>query len=58
MPRRRAWLFALLLCPLLLVGILLSVPIRGRLPRAAVRTGVLVVCAASSLALLLRSIFA
>ena len=51
-------LLALLLCPLLLVGILLSVPIRGRLPQAAVRTGVLVVCAASALALLLRSIFA
>ena len=49
-------LLALLLCPLLLVGITLSVPVRRRMPGEAVRTAVLVVCAASALALLVRSL--
>jgi uncharacterized membrane protein YfcA len=49
-------LLALLLSPLLVVGILLSVPVRRRLPREQVRAAVLVVCAASALALLVRSL--
>jgi uncharacterized membrane protein YfcA len=49
-------LLALLLCPLLLVGLTLSVPVRRRLPGTTVRTAVLVVCAASALALLVRSL--
>ncbi len=49
-------LLALLLCPLLLIGITLSVPVRRRLPGQAVRAAVLVVCAASALALLVRSL--
>ena len=49
-------LLALLLCPLLVLGQLLSVPVRRRLPKEAVRAGVLVVCAASALALLVRSL--
>jgi uncharacterized membrane protein YfcA len=39
------------------VGVLLSVSVRRRLPRKQVRTAVLVVCAASALALLVRSLF-
>jgi uncharacterized membrane protein YfcA len=50
-------LLALLLSPLLLVGVMLSVSVRRRLPRKQVRTAVLVVCAASALALLVRSLF-
>ncbi|MEJ7796548.1 MAG: sulfite exporter TauE/SafE family protein [Nocardioides sp.] len=50
-----AWL-ALLLSPLLVVGLALSVPVRQRLPRAAVRAGVLIVCAASALVLLVVSV--
>jgi len=49
-------LLALLLCPLLVLGQLLSVPVRHRLPEDAVRAVVLVVCAASALALLVRSL--
>ncbi len=49
-------LLALLLCPLLVLGQLLSVPVRRRLPKEAVRAAVLVVCAASALALLVRSL--
>jgi len=49
-------LMALLLSPLLLLGLTLSVPVRRRLPRQAVRSAVLAVCAASALALLVRSL--
>jgi uncharacterized membrane protein YfcA len=49
-------LLALLLSPLLVAGILLSVPVRRRLPHEQVRTAVLVVCAVSALALLVRSL--
>ena len=51
-------LLSLVLCPLLLVGVVLSVSVRRRLPRELVRTAVLVVCAASALALLVRSVAA
>ncbi len=40
---------AALLSPLLVLGLALSVPVRRRLPRDAVRAGVLAVCAASAL---------
>lgn len=51
-----AWL-ALLLSPLLVLGLALSVPVRRRLPRATVRAGVLVVCATSAIVLLVVSVF-
>ena len=49
------WL-ALTLSPTLLLGFWLAVPVRGRLPAAAVRSGILAVCTASALALLVRSL--
>jgi uncharacterized protein len=49
-------LLAVLLCPLLVLGQLLSMPVRRRLPEKAVRAAVLAVCAASALALLVRSL--
>jgi len=49
-------LLALLLSPVLALGIAVSVPVRRRVPRPLVRTAVLVVCAASALVLLVRSL--
>ncbi|WP_432478588.1 TSUP family transporter [Nocardioides sp. GXQ0305] len=49
-------LLALLLSPVLALGIVVSLPIRRRVPARLIRTGVLTVCAASSLALLVRSL--
>ena len=54
--RTEVTLLALCLAPLLVVGNRLSVPVRRRLPAEAVRAAVLVVCAASALALLVRSV--
>ena len=55
--RANVALLALLLAPLLVLGHRASVPVRRRLPAAAVRAGVLVVCAASALVLLVLSVF-
>ncbi len=49
-------LLALLLSPLLVVGVLLSVAVRRWLPHEQVRTAVLLVCAGSAVALLVRSL--
>jgi len=48
-------LLALVLSPTLVLGFLLAIPLRNRLPAARVRGGILVVCAVSAVALLLRS---
>ena len=49
-------LLALLLSPVLAIGVAVSIPIRRRVPRRLVRAAVLTVCAASSLVLLVRSL--
>lgn len=49
-------LLSLLLCPVLALGIWASLPVRRRLPQQAVRAGVLVVCGASALVLLVVSV--
>jgi uncharacterized protein len=49
-------LLALLLSPILALGVAVSVPIRRRVPTRLVRAAVLTVCAASSLVLLVRSL--
>jgi uncharacterized membrane protein YfcA len=49
-------LLALLLSPILAIGVAASIPIRRRVPRRLVRAAVLTVCAASSLVLLVRSL--
>ena len=55
--RAEVALLALLLAPLLVLGNRASVPVRRRLPAAAVRAGVLMVCAGSALVLLVLSVF-
>ena len=47
---------ALLFLPALVLGLLLASVVRRRLPTDSIRTGVLVVCAASAVALLVRSV--
>lgn len=47
---------AALLLPALVVGVLLARVLRGHLPSESIRGGVLVVCAASALLLLVRSV--
>jgi hypothetical protein len=42
--------------PLVLLGFLLSGPLRRRLDHGAVRTGLLTLCAASAVALIMRSL--
>ena len=49
-------LLALLLSPVLVAGITVSVPVRRRVPAHLIRTAVLVVCGASAVALLVRSL--
>jgi len=49
-------LLALLLAPVLALGILVSIPVRRRVPHHLVRGLVLVVCGISSLALIVRSL--
>jgi len=51
-----SWHLGLLLAPLVVCGFLVGTRVRDRLPRDAFRTGVLVVCAASALALLVQSL--
>lgn len=53
---RSSFLLAMLLVPCLVVGFTLSRLLARRVPRHQVRTGVLVVCAASAVALLVRSL--
>ncbi|HET8560935.1 MAG TPA: sulfite exporter TauE/SafE family protein [Marmoricola sp.] len=47
---------ALLMLPALVVGVLVARVLRGRLPSESIRAGVLLVCAASALLLLARSL--
>ena len=47
---------ALLMLPALVVGVFLARVLRGRLPTGSIRGGVLLVCAASALLLLVRSV--
>lgn len=54
--RMDVFLLAALLSPVLLLGIVASVPVRRLLPRELVRTGVLTVCASSALVLLVVSL--
>ena len=49
-------LLAVLFTPVLALGLAVSVPVRRRVPRPRIRAGVLVVCASSALALLVRSL--
>jgi len=49
-------LLALALSPILALGVAASIPIRRRVPTRLIRTVVLVVCAASAVALLVRSV--
>lgn len=49
-------LLALVLSPVLVLGLAVSVPVRRRLPRDVIRAGVLVVCAGSALVLVVRSL--
>lgn len=53
---RSTFVLAMLLVPCLVVGFGLSRVLARRLPRHQVRTGVLVVCSASAVALLVRSL--
>ena len=50
------FLFAMLMVPCLVLGFLVSRPLHRRVPRRGVRTGVLVVCGASAVVLLVRSV--
>ncbi len=52
----RLALLALVLAPVLALGILVSIPVRRRVPHHLVRALVLVVCGLSSLALIVRSL--
>ena len=54
---QRSLFLALLLAPALVLGFLVSRVLDRRLPRHHVRTGVLLVCAISSVVLLVRSLF-
>ena len=54
--RMDVFLLALLLSPVLLLGIVASVPVRRLLPHELVRAGVLTVCASSALVLLAVSL--
>ena len=47
---------ACLLLPTLVLGLVLASGVRRRLPTDSIRTGVLVVCAASAIALLVRTV--
>ena len=49
---------ALVLLPAVLVGLWFSTRYNDRVPKGAVRTGILVVCGASAVALLVRGIAA
>lgn len=49
-------LLALLLSPVLVLGLAIAVPVRRRVPTRVVRVAVLIVCAASAVALLVRSL--
>ena len=49
-------LLALVLSPILVLGLAVSVPVRRHLPRHVIRAGVLVVCAGSALVLVVRSL--
>ncbi len=51
-----SWHLGLLMAPLVVVGALVGSAVRDRLPRHAFRTGVLLVCSASALALLVQSL--
>ena len=53
---RDVTLLALALSPVLALGVAVSIPIRRRVPTRLIRTAVLVVCAASAVALLVRSV--
>jgi uncharacterized membrane protein YfcA len=52
----QSWQAALLLAPGVVIGMMLGRAARDRLPRDTFRAGVLVVCTASALALLVRSV--
>lgn len=51
-----SWHLALLYAPLVLLGLVVGSVVRGRVPRERFRAAVLVVCAVSALALLVRSL--
>jgi len=53
---RESWQVALILAPGVVVGMLVGRSVRGRIHRNAFRAGVLVVCTASALTLLVRSL--
>jgi uncharacterized membrane protein YfcA len=47
---------AALMLPSLVVGVLIARALRGRMPAGSIRAGVLIVCAASAVLLLVRSV--
>ena len=53
---QQSWQVALVLAPGVVVGMLVGRAVRDRVPRDAFRAGVLVVCTASAVALLVRSV--
>jgi uncharacterized membrane protein YfcA len=53
---RESWQVGLLLAPGVVVGMLVGSAVRDRVPRDGFRAGVLVVCTASALTLLIRSV--
>jgi uncharacterized membrane protein YfcA len=53
---RESWEVALVLAPGVVIGMLVGRAVRERIPRDGFRAGVLVVCTASALALLVRSL--
>jgi uncharacterized membrane protein YfcA len=53
---RASWHLGLLLAPLVVLGAWAGSAVRDRLPRHAFRTGVLLVCSASALALLVQAL--